>query len=119
MQVRISSIPVTMSPPSATTLAQRNHIIQKLLQISRVVSLIDEGSYDEQFCVAEYSSALYSHKYGIPDSRSLVVFASKGDSADEFWDVIRRLRRPTIFLQRENIHRLEHRNGARAIFSCR
>jgi len=97
MQVRISS---NTSYDVATfghyAGATESHY-SKLLQISRVVSLIDEGSYDEQFCVAEYSSALYSHKYGIPDSRSLVVFASKGDSADEFWDVIRRLRRPTIF----------------------
>jgi hypothetical protein len=101
MQVRISS---TTSYDVATFghyagATESNY--SKLLQIGRVVSLINDGAFDEQFCVAQYSSALYSNKYGLPsDQRSLVILASKGHSADEFWDVVRRIRRPTVFYKR-------------------
>jgi hypothetical protein len=100
MQVQITSNAsfdvATFGHFTATT--ESNY--SKLLQISRIISLIDDGADDEQFCVAEYSSQLYSTKYDAPiDPRSLVILASKGVSADEFWDYIRRLKRPTVFFR--------------------
>lgn len=70
----------------------------KLLQISRVVSSISAAAYDDQFCIAEYSSPLYSTEQSLTDHPGeFVVLASKDVSADSFWDYLWRLKRPTVF----------------------
>jgi hypothetical protein len=69
----------------------------KQLQIIRIVEQIDAGASDDQFFIAAHSADLYGEVDVARDSASLVVLAEKRESADEFWSLFERLRRPEVF----------------------
>ena len=70
----------------------------KLLQIIRIIELIEGGARDEQLSVATYSADLYMTDGKPPEHGDrLIVLAEKGVSADEFWNHFRSLRRPIVF----------------------
>lgn len=72
----------------------------KVLQIMRMVELIDSGADDEQFCVAGYSADLYRQgSIAQEDPDALIILAQKEESADQFWYHVRSLRRPIVFFR--------------------
>jgi|GEM_PF-4984658 len=75
----------------------------KLFQAYRVIELINNGAYDEQFFVTAYSTELYpSAPILFRDTSRSVVLANEGSSAEEFWQEIRKRHRPLVFFHEGN-----------------